>query len=232
MSGNEVHAESAPDGRATRWDDHKTQRREAILSAALLVVAEDGADASVRDIAGRAGVPRSVVYRVFADRADLDEHLRVRILRDLSERLDPALDPHGTISEAIAFAVDSYIRWIVDYPRLHRFLSIGSRARREVGARTVTEAKADIATRVTGLAGAVLAANGVDTGLAESLAYGVVGLVDAAVNRWLANPDHAIDADALGRFLQSAIWNLIRGTFADAGIDLQPTTSIAAVIAG
>ena len=232
MSGNEVHAGSAPDGRATRWDDHKTQRREAILNAAMLVVAEDGADASVRDIAQRAGVPRSVVYRVFTDRADLDEQLRVRILRDLSERLDPALDPHGTITEAIAFAVDSYIRWIVDYPRLHRFLSIGSRARREVGARTVTEAKADIATRVTGLAGAVLAANGVDTGLAESLAYGVVGLVDATVNRWLANPDRAIDADTLRGFLQSAIWNLIRGTFSDAGIDLQPTTSIAAVIAG
>ena len=35
-----------------------------------------------------------------------DDAVRVRILRDLSERLDPALDPHGTITEAIAFAVD------------------------------------------------------------------------------------------------------------------------------
>ncbi|MDF0532320.1 TetR/AcrR family transcriptional regulator [Tsukamurella sp. 8F] len=230
MSGSTDSATAPPDGRVTRWDDHKAQRRDAILGAAVEVVAERGADVSVQDIARRASVPRSVVYRVFADRADLDEQLRARILRELSIRLAPSLDPQGTLEEAIASAVDTYVRWIVEYPRLHQFLSIGSRTRRTVGARAVTETKTEIALRVSGLAASVLRAHGADTAVAESLAFGLIGLVDAAVNRWLANTRHEIDADGLATFLQTAIWAVVHGTAAQAGIELVPTMSVVAVM--
>ncbi|GAA4395520.1 TetR/AcrR family transcriptional regulator [Tsukamurella soli] len=229
MSRNEELNERPLDGRVTRWDDHKAQRREAILEAAVEAVAEGGADISVQDIALRAAVPRSVVYRIFADRADLDEQLRLRILGDLIGRLTPTLDPRGTIAEAIEFAVDTYVRWIVEYPRLHQFLSIGSRARRTVGARAVIETKAEIALRVTAIAAEVLRANGADTGVAESLAFGLIGLVDATVNRWLANPGHSIDAAGLAAFLRTSIWSVVQGTAAQAGIALEPTMQVVAV---
>ncbi|MDJ0113003.1 TetR/AcrR family transcriptional regulator, partial [Rhodococcus erythropolis] len=51
-------AESAqPDGRSTRWNDHKEQRKARILDAALDAVNEGGADVGVQQIAERADVP-------------------------------------------------------------------------------------------------------------------------------------------------------------------------------
>lgn len=115
-------AESAqPDGRSTRWNDHKEQRKARILDAALDAVNEGGADVGVQQIAERADVPRSVVYRIFKDRADLDEQLRVRILEMMMTDLTPTLTPQGTVGEAISRAVETYLQWIVKYPRLHHF---------------------------------------------------------------------------------------------------------------
>ena len=166
---------------------------------------------------------------MFSDRADLDQQLRLRILGDLRDRLGPALDLHGTIAESIEFAVDTYVQWIVEFPRLHQFLSIGSRAKRTVGARAVTETKAEIAQRVSAIAVVAFRANGADPRVADSLAFGLIGLVDATVNRWLASPER-IDAEGLSVFLRTSIWNVIHGTAAEAGVELDPTMQVAALM--
>ncbi len=230
MSRNEDTGAGAPDGRVTRWDDHKARRREAILDAAVDAVVASGPDLSVQEIAQRAGLPRSVVYRIFADRADLDEQLRARIVDQLIARLTPTLDPRGTIEEAIKQGVDAYISWIVEYPQLHQFLSIGSRSHRTVGSRVVTETKTAVALQVTRIATGLLIRNRASADIAESLAFGLVGLVDASVNRWLANPDHAIDATRLADFLQTSIWHVVDGTAAQIGLHLEPTMQMVAVM--
>src|SRR5699024_2555453 len=125
----------ASDGRATRWNDHKARRRGHILDSAVEVISEKGSDVGVQQIAERAGVPRSVIYRHFAGRGDLDERIRERIVDHLLEAIGPALDPRGTVREAIDQAVGSYVQWIIDVPRLHHFLGIGSAKRRTVGSR-------------------------------------------------------------------------------------------------
>ena len=63
------------DGRQLRWDSHNQARRQHILDAAIDVLAdsEPGAEVHVQQIADRAGLSRTVVYRHFADRADLDK---------------------------------------------------------------------------------------------------------------------------------------------------------------
>ena len=62
------------DGRQARWDKHNQQRRLSILDAALEVLEAEppGADFHVQQIAAHAGLNRTVVYRHFTDRADLD----------------------------------------------------------------------------------------------------------------------------------------------------------------
>ena len=62
------------DGRQVRWDKHNQARRQHILDAAIAVLedAEPGGEVHVQQIADRAGLSRTVVYRHFADRADLD----------------------------------------------------------------------------------------------------------------------------------------------------------------
>ncbi|QNG20378.1 TetR/AcrR family transcriptional regulator [Rhodococcus triatomae] len=184
----------------------------------------EGPDVGVATVADRAGVPRSVVYRIFADRGDLDEQLRVRIIERLMEQLSPTLTPQGTIQEAIARAVSAYMRWIVEHPRLHQFLGTGSPSRRTTGSRVVTGTKTAIALHLTGLLEEVLVHLGGDGDAAEPLAFGIIGLVDVSVNRWITHP--TVDSPELSAFLEVSIWQVLYANLRRMGIDLDPATPI------
>ncbi|GAF49376.1 TetR family transcriptional regulator [Rhodococcus wratislaviensis] len=222
----ETAASPQGDGRATRWEDHKAERRSRILEAAMDAINEDGPDVGVQQIANRADVPRSVVYRIFADRGDLDEQLRGRIIERLMADLAPTLTPEGTVGEAIARAVETYLRWIVEYPRLHQFLGTGSPSRRTTGSRVVTGTKTAIALQLSGLIATVLDTVAGNSDLAESLAFGLVGLVDASVNRWLSNPQPALGSDELAEFLEVSIWQVLHGNLARIGVTIDPSTPV------
>ncbi|MFD4295281.1 TetR/AcrR family transcriptional regulator [Rhodococcus sp. NPDC058505] len=218
------------DGRSTRWDGHKAERRDLILEAAIEAIAEDGPDIGVAQIAARANLPRSVVYRIFKDRGDLDEQLRARILDRLMTHVTPTFAPEGTIEEAIAGAVDNYLRWIVGSPRLHQFLGTGSPSRRTTGSRAVTGTKTAIALQLSRLLESMLRSADADTALSETLAFGLTGLVDVSVNRWLSNPDPAVDADQLAAFLTASIWQVLDGNLQRLGVHLDPTTPVARLL--
>ncbi|OYD67506.1 TetR/AcrR family transcriptional regulator [Rhodococcus sp. OK302] len=225
-------AESAqPDGRSTRWNDHKEQRRARILDAALDAVNEGGADIGVQLIAERADVPRSVVYRIFKDRADLDEQLRVRILDMMMSDLTPTLTPAGTVGDTISRAVHTYIQWIMKYPRLHHFLGKGSPSTRTtgskvVGSKVVTGTKTAIAVQLGNLLGAILASRGKPSKMAEPLAFGLIGLVDVSVNRWLSQPGSDVSSTELADFLELSIWQVLDGNLRRMGIDITLKTPI------
>lgn len=214
------------DGRATRWDDHKMQRRDRILEAALEAVEDGGTDIGVQQIAERAQVPRSVVYRIFADRGDLDEQIRLRIIDVMMTELGPVLTPHGTVHEAIELAVDTYLRWIVAHPRLHAFLGKGAPSRKSVGSRAVTGTKTAIGVQLGDLLAGILDRREVTSNLAEPLAFALVGLVDATVNRWLSQQDGAVSSDELARFLAASIWSVLEGNLRQMGITVELSTPI------
>ncbi|TSD99806.1 TetR/AcrR family transcriptional regulator [Skermania sp. ID1734] len=215
------------DGRMSRWDAHNAERREQILEAAIAAI-NDGDDAiGVKEIAVRAGVPRSVVYRIFADRDDLDEQLRARIVERLMVRLAPTLTPEGAVRESIARAVRTYLDWVVEYPKLHQFLGRGSRSRPNPASRVVTGTRTAIAVQLTGLLDAVLEKHSAPTTLAEPLAFGTIGLVNATVNRWLGNRNSVVTADQLADFLTESVWGLIELHARALGVELTPATTIA-----
>lgn len=216
----EVTSATAPDGRARRWDEHKAERRDLILTAAIEMIREQGGEVAVQEIADRAGLPRSVVYRVFRDREDLDEQIRGRIVDLLMDVLAPKLVPQGTVQDAISGAIHTYVGWVREFPLLHLFLGTGSAQRRTTGSRVVTGTKTAIAVQLKDMIATVLAASAADPSIAESLAFGLVGLVDGTVNRWVNNPEPALSADALGVFLSAAIWEVLRRTAEDAGVTL------------
>ncbi|WP_137723099.1 TetR/AcrR family transcriptional regulator [Prescottella subtropica] len=214
------------DGRATRWDDHKVRRRDRILEAALAAVEDGGTDIGVQQIAERAQVPRSVVYRIFTDRGDLDEQIRLRIIESMMADLGPVLTPHGTVQETITSAVDTYLRWIVDHPRLHTFLGRGAPGRKTVGSRAVTGTKTAIGIRLGALLAGILDRRGAASDLAEPMAFALVGLVDATVNRWLSQPDHRVCDATLARFLETSIWSVLDANLRQMGVDVALSTPI------
>ncbi|MDI3408142.1 TetR/AcrR family transcriptional regulator [Streptomyces cavernicola] len=210
------------DGRDTRWNDHRAERRDRVLDAALAAIAREGSGVSVAAIGKEAGMPRSVVYRVFRSREDLDEQIRARIMDDLMSELAPTLDPKGTVREAVRLVAATYVGWVVEHPRLHQFLGTGSRV--VVGTRTA------VARQLAGLldefAVRLLAGAQAPTGYSLDLAFGMVGLVDGVVNRWVAHPESRSTPEDLTAFLSDALWGVLSGAARQLGVELDPDLPI------
>lgn len=220
--------DASRDGRNARWDEHRATRRDAILTAAIEVISLEGGAVGVVAIADHAGVPRSLVYRHFANRDDLDEQIRTRIIDELMSDLTPALDARGTVIDAIHSAIATYVRWVDEHPHLQQFLGTGSATRRRTGSRVVTGTKTAIALQLTGLVDAELTQHSEEaaTGASENLAFGMVGLVDGAVNRWVAQSESRGNADELIDFLTDAVWSVLASSAERLGVPLTPDTPL------
>ncbi|MFT4128346.1 MAG: TetR/AcrR family transcriptional regulator [Gordonia sp. (in: high G+C Gram-positive bacteria)] len=219
------------DGRTQRWESHKLERRQKILRSAMDLLSSEGRGAGVREIAEHAGVPRSVVYRIFRDREDLDEQLRGAIVDDLMATLAPSLVPHDTIEKTIRDAVSSYVGWIEANPKLHHFLSTGSATKPTIGSRVVASTRVAIGRQLAEVARTVLTAVGADPRYGESIAFALTGMVDSTVNRWLTQSDPDLTAAELSEFLQQAAWQLICATSNRDGVVLTPETRLADLVA-
>lgn len=159
-------------------------------------------------------MPRSVVYRIFRSREDLDEQIRARITDDLMAALSPALDPKGTIREAIELAAATYVGWVALHPHLHRFLGTGSPGEPATGSRAVAGTRTAVALHLARLldtyAERLLDGEPAPTGFSSNLAFGMVGLVDGVVNQWAAHPGSRSSLDDLTHFLSDSLWGSSR----------------------
>ncbi|QYJ05234.1 TetR/AcrR family transcriptional regulator [Nocardioides panacisoli] len=111
------------DGRQLRWQQHNEERRQVILDAAVAVLGRHapGEDIHVQEIADEAGLSRTVVYRHFEDRGDLDLAVQRDICRRATEVLIPALELRGTPFDIIRRILDAYVGWALHNPALTRF---------------------------------------------------------------------------------------------------------------
>ena len=141
--------------------------------------------------------------------------------------LTPTLTPQGTVGEAISRAVETYLQWIVKYPRLHHFLGKGSPSTRATGSKVVTGTKTAIAVQLGNLLGTILTSRGKPSKMAEPLAFGVIGLVDVSVNRWLSQPGSDVTSAELAEFLERSIWQVLDGNLRSIGVDITLSTPIA-----
>lgn len=212
------------DGRDRRWDDHRQERRERLLSAAVTLIDREGGDVGVAAIAAEAGIPRSVVYKLFRDREDLDEQIRVRIIREATETLAPLLVPRGTLREMVRVAAKTYVDWVTAHANLHRFIGTGSTTRPTPGSPSIAGGKAAFAQNVADLVLVLLKRLDPDAkvnrGSAENLAFALTGVTDSVVNRWLVAGRSRSTKRELIQFLTEASCGVIVGAAAVAGVQL------------
>jgi AcrR family transcriptional regulator len=99
-----------------------SERRERILAAATEVFAERGyADASMGEIAQRAGVVASVIYDHFPSKRDLHIHLLEHHGQGLVERSIHAVTPAGP-EEMLRESIALFVRLVEEDPFAWRFL--------------------------------------------------------------------------------------------------------------
>lgn len=212
------------DGRQLRWQQHNRERRQVILDAAIdvLEVHPPGADIHVQEIADQAGLSRTVVYRHFQDRGDLDLAVQQEICVRLGAVVLPAVQFEGTPREMIRRIIAAYIGWAVAHPALVRF---AERDLPGAGTKPLDDALEQLAVQVEGLMTGVVSLLGAELGEDDRdglvpWVFGLVGGCFYAVRRWTTRDRLTPPADAFTELMTDAMWFQIDGLAATRGIQL------------
>jgi AcrR family transcriptional regulator len=221
---SEPPTRSAPsgvrDGRSTRWDPHRRERRLSIINAAIAAIERYGPDVLTAQVAEFAKVPRTHVYRHFEDKAALDLAVSTHVANQIGLQVRAGLAGGGTSLSVIAGAIDQHLSWVETHPNLYRFLAQHSYRIASDAPGGASDAKAVLAAELTALWSRYMTALGIDTAPAERVIVGVVGLVDATAAWWLGRTDPS--RAAVAAELTDQVWLLIDRTTRQLGLVLDP----------
>lgn len=215
------------DGRQLRWAGHNEERRQHVLDAAITLLEEQpiGAELRVQQIAERAGLVRTVVYRLFSNRDDLNRAVQLHIVEMIRETLNQNLVLTGSIEQIIRSIVGGYVAWVDAHPNL---LDMAQRALGDGLPGELDRATDALAGDISTLfqAGATLLGHDLDEdqlGTLDLLVVGLLGQVRGSVNQWVRRPERTVGASALTKMLSRWIWYQIDGQAREIGVVLDPT---------
>ncbi|MGY1814964.1 TetR family transcriptional regulator [Blastococcus sp. SYSU D00820] len=179
-----VSRTSTPDGRRSRWTEHRRVRREELVGAALTALRAVGPDFAVDDVARAAAVSKTVIYRYFADKDELIDAVLDRISTEvllprlLGELAVERPDDRARLRAVIA----AFVGLIEEEPALYRFAyaQAGRSGRPDLVAATERE----VAEALGALMAERLTAAGRPAAGAMTWAYGVVGMVQLTAHWW------------------------------------------------
>lgn len=215
-------SEDAVDGRSSRWDQHRAERRRELVEATLRAIRSRGAGVGMDDIASSAGTSKTVFYRHFTDRAGLygavAERVNAIILRDITRAVGdvtaftgPAAAPGPPPRDLLAAAVDSYLALVEHDPEVYRFIVAAplvppsERTETLDLASTVSQA---VAIQIGALIAAALTSAGRSTDPAVTWGHAVVGMARAAGDEWLraGAAESGTSRETLKEHLTEFIW--------------------------
>ncbi|MEV4604305.1 TetR/AcrR family transcriptional regulator [Amycolatopsis sp. NPDC049253] len=217
------------DGRAARWAGQRERRRREFVEAGLRAIARHGPDVSTEQIAEEAGVARTRLYKHFADATDLQCAIADRAGELITAEFAPLWDPPGTPMQMIRGAIGAHTRWLADHAHLYRYLTrvSGRPGTRDV----VADVKTAIARQLTVLFERYLVAYAMDTRVADTIAFALVGLVESSTARWLENP-RGLDQADLATLLARWTWHILDDALRAGGITLDPDVPLPESVAG
>jgi AcrR family transcriptional regulator len=222
VNGVPSAASDRPDGRAARWNDHRDQRRAAFVAAGAEAIDRYGPEASAGQIAEVAGVSRTVLYRYFADKDDLQRAIGEYIVQTALAAITPLLvvDVRATPMNIINGTIGSVVLFLDQHPNQYLFL----RQQRNVAGNSIEAIESTLAVQVARLLGAFISFFGLDEAHAEPAAHGIVGLVESTIAWWLAH--RTVSRDQLVDFIGTSVWFVIDGQLKAHGRTLDPNVPL------
>ncbi len=202
--------EVTPDGRSSRWDEHRLARRQELVEATLRAIREHGAGVGMDEVAATARTSKTVFYRHFTDRAGLytavAERVDATIIRDLTRAAgDPAPDGPRDVVHGV---IGAYLRLVADDPEVYRFIVNAPIV--PAGERPEGDVAAGMTDRIA-MHVADLVAVGLGSGGAAPRMWGValVGMVRATADAWLAagGAVGGPSSEALADDLTALVWD-------------------------
>src|SRR6478752_1419138 len=133
---------AAVDGRASRWQSHREERRRELIKSARKAVHALGSEASMEDIAAAAGTSKSVFYRYFGDKAGLQQAVGEVVLGQMQQRIKEAAQSAQTPREGLFAMVSAYLQMAETSPNVYTFVTRHSAAESDGGPTSITTAGA------------------------------------------------------------------------------------------
>jgi AcrR family transcriptional regulator len=179
---------SSTDGRHTRWDEHRTNRRRELIEHALRAIRKHGASVGMEEIAAQAGTSKTVIYRHFGDRAGLYAAVVANVHDYIHTGLEAALqlsDPSDLPVLAHDLA-DAYLELVERDPEIYRFVLNPPTA--EAAARVdpyggLLEIMGD---HISSAIANNLVTSGLPSTAANTWGNGLVGFIRAVADNWVA----------------------------------------------
>ncbi|MEV0247416.1 TetR/AcrR family transcriptional regulator [Nocardia sp. NPDC050712] len=227
-------ASTAPGGRQARWQPHNETRQGQIVAATIALLEETpgGGEISMQQIAERAGLAKSVVYRQFSGRDDLDRRVRTAIGEQFTDTLDEALNVAlGSIRDILTRVVDAVVDWFENHQRLHDFLrkgpAVGDPDDIDAATSLATATAARTRELVSGLAGVV---GVVDEPAVDTMTFAIVSMVEATVTRWTRDPAPALSRAALIVTVAGYAWSVVDAVAREHDLALDPDRPLLEVL--
>jgi AcrR family transcriptional regulator len=185
MKSDLTSSDQARDRRDSRWDEHRRTRREQLVDATLVAVGKHGAGVGMEEIAAEAGTSKTVVYRHFADRADLYVAVCTRVASQLLPKLRAAVEGGPSHPrDMVAAAIDAYLAFIEADPELYRFV-VHQQAIDRPASNPIDTLSDLVGQQAAAAISVALQQAGADPDGAAPWGHGVVGLVRSAADWWL-----------------------------------------------
>jgi AcrR family transcriptional regulator len=180
-------------------------RRAEYLNAAMDAIRALGPQATMTDIAERAGVSKPVLYDHFNDRLGLTVAVVANLAQTVASDAVKGLLAGGEPEVMLARTFDVFVRLVEREPALYRWILRG--------AQDMPSSLGDLplalegGTRLAAVIGSALRSAGADSGPAEPWAFGIVGFVFAATEWWLVRRTMRREefVDYLARFVWAGL---------------------------
>nr|WP_245531514.1 TetR/AcrR family transcriptional regulator [Arthrobacter globiformis] len=183
----------AVDGRASRWQGHREERRRELIKAARRAVHTLGSDAPMEDIAAAAATSKSVFYRYFGDKAGLQQAVGEVVLGQMQQRIREAAQSAQTPREGLFAMVAAYLQMAETSPNVYTFVTRYSAAEAD-GSPTSIRTAGALGHFFDAIADMIAAPMRAHLGEGKESVIGywpnaAIGLVRNAGEQWLASPD-------------------------------------------
>ena len=190
--------------------DRRAARREELLDAALIAVRRLGPGVSMNELAAEAGVTKPILYRHFGDREGLVAALAARFTADLMAELEKALlRPESNPRTTVESTVEAFVGFLERDPDVYRLLVHRAVREQPGAAEALGGFLRQVGRAIALVLGEQLRAVGADSGGAEVLAHGIVGLVHSSGDWWLEN--QTMPRTRLVTYVTDLLWGGLSG---------------------
>lgn len=200
-------------------------------AVALLDESAPGTEIPVQSIAKRAGLAKSVVYRQFEGREDLDRRIRSYLLEDFDTTISSQLDVNsGSIIDIATRTIRAVLDWMTDYPHRYEFMRSGA-TDDDPAVDAISTVKVRMEQRVRGVLIPITEMLGIDYSPFESVTYAVVTMVEGSLSRWLREAEPVRTRTEIVEDLANYVWYVLDGAGGSVGVSPDPTTELMTALA-